>query len=236
VLVTRPQPGASATAERLSAMGFEPVVLPLTRVVPVPLPDVPNASAFDGVAITSANAARHLPSGLAEALASLPVFAVGERTADAAREAGMGDVKVSGGDGTALARLVVDELGEGRRLLYLAGRERRPEFERELAHRSFRVTTVETYATEDIEPSAAVRGQLVAGGAPWAATVFSPRGGTVLSALLQRPELGTIRRETQFFCISDRAAAPLRAFAADRIRISETPDEEGILRLLSQQG
>ena len=37
VLVTRPEPGAAHTAGKLADMGFEPVLLPLTQTVPLPV-------------------------------------------------------------------------------------------------------------------------------------------------------------------------------------------------------
>ncbi|MGB5801993.1 MAG: hypothetical protein WBG88_17980, partial [Mesorhizobium sp.] len=37
VLVTRPEPGAAGTAKRLAALGFEPVLLPLTQTVALPV-------------------------------------------------------------------------------------------------------------------------------------------------------------------------------------------------------
>ncbi len=37
VLVTRPEPGAARTAKRLVALGFEPVLLPLTQTVALPV-------------------------------------------------------------------------------------------------------------------------------------------------------------------------------------------------------
>ena len=62
VLVLRPEPGASATAQALRRMGFEPLVLPLTviqRLTPVFAPSVEH----DAVIVTSANALRHAPPG-----------------------------------------------------------------------------------------------------------------------------------------------------------------------------
>ena len=37
VLVTRPEPGAARTAKKLVAMGFEPILLPLTQTIPLPV-------------------------------------------------------------------------------------------------------------------------------------------------------------------------------------------------------
>jgi uroporphyrinogen-III synthase len=54
ILVTRSEPGASETATRLEAAGYEAVVEPLFSIVPIDatLPD------FDALAFTSANGVR----------------------------------------------------------------------------------------------------------------------------------------------------------------------------------
>ena len=81
VLVTRPEPGASETAQRLEALGFLPLKLPLHEIRPLPV----NAGTMPGktaaVAVTSANAVRHAPGALLERLSGLPCFAVGETSA-----------------------------------------------------------------------------------------------------------------------------------------------------------
>ena len=61
VLVTRPEPGASRTAVKLRAMGFEPVLLPLSETKPLAIPRDPIPESAVAVAITSANAIRHAP-------------------------------------------------------------------------------------------------------------------------------------------------------------------------------
>ena len=94
-LVLRPQPGADATAARIRAGGGEAIVAPMFQVQPVTW-DVPDPAAHDALVFTSANAVRHAGVGLAR-LKSLPVFAVGESTARAARATGL-DVRTVGSD------------------------------------------------------------------------------------------------------------------------------------------
>ena len=92
VLVTRPQPGADETAARLATLGHEPIVLPLTRTVPVQAPAWREIERHDAIVATSASAIAHIPQPLREAVRTLPLHAVGERTADLARRSGFADV------------------------------------------------------------------------------------------------------------------------------------------------
>jgi len=100
VLILRPQPGAAETAAKARALGLEPVVAPLFAVRPLAW-QAPDAADFDAVLLTSANAARHGGDGMTPFL-DLPCYAVGERTATAARAAGFTDVRTGPADAAAL--------------------------------------------------------------------------------------------------------------------------------------
>lgn len=104
--MTRAEPGAARTAARLTALGFEPIVAPLLAIRPLaqPRPDLAGVSAL---AFTSAN-------GVAAFIAlagvpQLPVFTVGDATAEAARAAGFTVVRSAGGAVEDLARLLADQ-------------------------------------------------------------------------------------------------------------------------------
>ena len=118
LFILRPEPGASATAERARALGLDCVRVPLFEVEPLPW-SAPDPAAFDGLLLTSANALRCGGDQLAR-LRSLPVHAIGEATADAARASGF-DVATTG-DG-ALEQLL-QALNPKLRLLHLAGEVR----------------------------------------------------------------------------------------------------------------
>jgi uroporphyrinogen-III synthase len=112
ILVTRPQPDKEKTGATLRARGFEVLLAPMLRFEPVALPDEPTAD-YAAVIVTSANALRAVEPQLAEyGLLDLPLFAVGERTAAAARKAGFGSVISADGDGADLRDLVVAQAGK----------------------------------------------------------------------------------------------------------------------------
>ena len=114
--VLRPEPGNTATAAAIEARGLTAIRLPLFAVAPLAWTP-PAADRLDAVLVTSANAMRHGGPGL-DAFRHLPVLAVGEASAAAARAAGFTVERVGGADAAALIA------GETRRLLHLAGRER----------------------------------------------------------------------------------------------------------------
>ena len=102
VVVTRPEPDGRRTATALRALGHEVLVAPLMTVQSVAA-DL--SGHWGAVVITSANAPSAIADNTAKAmLIKLPLFAVGQRSAEAAQEAGFTNVTSAGGDVRDLVR------------------------------------------------------------------------------------------------------------------------------------
>jgi uroporphyrinogen-III synthase len=150
IAVIRPEPGNRVTAAAIEASGRRTVRLPLFEAGPIAW-EVPDPASFDALIGTSANAFRHGGDGLAHLL-DLPVYAVGEATAEAARRAGF---RVAAVGSTGSAELIAAAGTAGvHRALHLAGRERTVEPGGIVAQ----VITV--YATDPIEVTAAAARRL----------------------------------------------------------------------------
>jgi uroporphyrinogen-III synthase len=103
VLVTRPLPDGERTAAALRATGYDVLVAPLMQVKSIAA-DL--AGDWSAVIISSANAVRALDAPQITSLSKMPLFAVGQRSADAAGEAGFSDVRSANGDAHDLVHLV----------------------------------------------------------------------------------------------------------------------------------
>lgn len=115
VLVLRPQPGGDATAARARALGLEPIVVPLFRIVPRAWDWTDGAEAL---LVTSANAAR----AMGDVTSDISVYAVGEATAAALRAQGFKQLRIGS---AGVAALVAQAAEDGvRRILHLAGEDR----------------------------------------------------------------------------------------------------------------
>jgi len=220
VWVTRAEPGAARTADRLTALGFEPVVVPLLTLAPLPgaLNAAPPPDAVAVLALTS-------PNGV-EAFAPLiprfrdhPVFAVGDATAEAARAAGFADVRSASGDIHALARLIAAEAPPGP-LLAPGAREPAGDLPALLPDRP--VQRLPVYAAFETHAPAP--------GAFDAVMLHSPRAARALATDL--PRAASSGRLA--VCISDAAAAPLRPFDFTQIRVAAAPDEPSMLSALGK--
>ncbi|ANY20977.1 uroporphyrinogen-III synthase [Tsuneonella dongtanensis] len=118
VVVLRPEPGCGETVAAARSLGLEAIASPLFEVEPVEW-SVPDPAEFDAILVGSANAFRHGGAGL-ERLRTLPVLAVGARTADAARERGF----LVQGTGEGGLQALIDLPDMPRRLLRLSGEAR----------------------------------------------------------------------------------------------------------------
>lgn len=229
VVVTRPEPGTSATAARLAARGMEPVLLPLTRIRPLH-PSLPSGP-FDAAILTSANAIRSAGRGLVEQVSTMPVFVVGDATAAAARKAGCGNVRVGEGDALSLARLVADLMPLPASILYLAGRLRTPGIEAELQRLGHHVAVVETYDAPPIVRSQEELRRLLAP-APDFCLVHSGRAAGLLVEIAGSDPAGALLSSTRVAAISRPVAAALEPAFPGRVLVAESPDEASLLALL----
>lgn len=230
ILVTRPQPGASRTAERLAKAGYAPVVLALTRIEP--LPHSMPVGLFDSVIVTSAQAlAATDPSGLSRFL-SVPVFAVGETTGEAARNLGFSSAIAGTGSTRWIIERLTASMRPNARVLYLCGKVRRPELEEALAQAGIAVEAVETY---DAAPIPYSEEELAAalGAMPLSAvTLMSGQAASVFDRQIASGRFAPLFRESLFVCFSARIAEALRAERQSKTVVTDQASEDSLMRLL----
>ena len=209
LFILRPQPGADESVERAKAMGLDAVAMPLFQIEPVEWQG-PEASSFDGLLLTSANAVRQAGSQLS-ALHGLRVYAVGEATCDAAREAGF-DIAATGDAG---AERLLGSVESNLRLLHLCG-EHRTAVDAKQA-----ITAVPVYRSAELPAPdvAQFTGQTVA--------VHSPRAGARLAGLVA--DRGSIR----IAAISE-AAASAAGRGWEACEAAERPDDGALLALAAR--
>lgn len=185
IAVLRPEPSNRVTAAAIEARGRRAIRLPLFKAGPLGW-NAPDPDGFDALIVTSANALRHGGEGL-NRLIDLPLYAVGEATAEMAKRLGF-HVAATGSGGSA-ELLAMAEAAGVRRALHLAGRERTVEPGGIVAE----IVTV--YASE------AVEGVDITPLAGSVALVQSARAGARLA------ELVTERANIAIVAISEAAAA-----------------------------
>jgi len=239
VLVTRPHPDDETTAASLRARGFDVLRAPMLRFEPVAVHEDMNAR-YSAVIVTSANALRGIEPHLkGHRMLELPLFAVGEHTAAAARRAGFTHVVSANGDAANLRDLVLaslraKELKKASMLLYLAGAELSRDLASELEESGFRVVTQTTYSMiavtslprEACDAFAANQVEAVLHYSQRSARAFldAARAGGVEISALAIPQC----------CISAAVASVVRDAGATQVVVAATPDENALFEALER--
>jgi uroporphyrinogen-III synthase len=217
VLVTRPHPDDGATAAALRARGFEVLQAPMLRFEPVAFQDDEEAR-YGAVIVTSANALRGIEPRLAGSkLLELPLFAVGEHTASAARHSGFSNVIAAKGDAAALRDLVLasvkaKELKKASTLLYLAGAD----LARDLAGEPRDVCAA--FAANQIDAVLHYSRRSAR------AFLDAARSGGVEISALAVPQC----------CISPAVASVVRDAGASQVMVAASPDENALFGALDR--
>jgi uroporphyrinogen-III synthase len=238
LLVTRPEPDGARTAAALRARGHDVMLAPLLTVEPEPEADL-GPGPWDGVLITSANAVRALAAHPRKGeLLDLPLFAVGRRSADAARAAGFAEVVSADGDAGDLARLMMARDRTSQvpvhvrlPLLYLAGGDRAGDLGGALAAHGIATRTVVLYRAvlaTALPPD--IKDALAAGQID-GVLHYSRRSADAFTALALAAMIDIKELATKHYCVSPQVAAPLRAAGAEALAAA-TPDEGALLALI----
>ncbi len=239
VLVTRPYPDDETTAASLRARGFDVLRAPMLRFEPVAFHDDINAR-YSAVIVTSANALRGIEPHLkGHRMLELPLFAVGEHTAAAARRAGFTHVVSANGDAAnlrdlVLASLKAKELKKASTLLYLAGAEFARDLASELEESGFRVVTQTTYKMIAVTSLPREACDAFAANQVEAVLHYSQRSARAFLDAARAAGVEISALAIPQCCISAAVASVVRDAGATQVVVAATPDENALFEALER--
>ena len=230
-LVLRPGEGAARTAARIDALGgWRAAVVPLTAREPTGA--APPPGTFDAIVLTSAAAVPALDA-LPPAVRALPLHAIGEATAEAARMAGHAHVVVGADgaaphDGRAFGQMLA---GRGLRFLYPCAEARSPDLEAVLEARA----AIAPWPVYRTVPRAGASAELLAlDGAPAAVLLHAPSAARALGALCEAtPAFAERMAGAAMLCLSARVGDALPGDLGAARHVARQPDDASLVALLS---
>jgi uroporphyrinogen-III synthase len=230
VLVTRPLPDGETTASALRAKGFVVLLAPMLRFEPVTFHDDSDAP-YGAVIVTSANALRAIEARLSGSLLlKLPLFAVGEHTAQAARAAGFTQVISANSDAAGLRERIVASvkaklLKKTSPLLYLAGADLARDLPGELGERGFTVVTQTTYRMVAVLSLPEETRKAFAADEVEAVLHYSRRSARAFIEAVRAVGVEISALSLPQCCLSAGIATVLRDAGAARVVVALSPDE-----------
>ncbi len=227
LLVTRAREDGEALAALLGRRGAEVILEPLLSIEFEP------AAALDlgdvqALLFTSANGVRAFTA--AEPNRTLPVYAVGDATGRAAREAGFVTVESAAGDVDALAGLVTARLDpKDGALLHIAGSQVAGDLAGGLLEAGFDYRRAVRYAAYPAPRLSAGTARALTERTIDGVLFFSPRSATTFVTLAREARLVAACEAVTAFCLSPAVAAAAGPIAWREVRIAEHPDQESLL-------
>lgn len=237
LVVTRPEPDATALKAQLVAQGHEVLVEPLMELSFDDADPIEVVGAQALIA-TSRNAVRALARSLAlDDARDLPLFAVGPGTAATARSLGLVNVIAGRGTVADLIPALVDclEVNAGP-VVYLAGEVVTGDLPGELRRLGFHVLEPVVYAMNDVKSFSSGFVARVRAGAVGGVVLLSPRTARIWVKLLRSHEIADWARRMHHFCLSAAVARQLAPLGDVPVAIAREPNLQQVLALTAADG
>ena len=234
-LITRPREDSEPLALAVERLGFRPLLEPMLEIRLLP-GSVPDPAGLRGILLTSANGARALAARLGDRMSeftALPVWAVGESTAEMAREVGFLKVTAAAGDVTALAGLVAagNRPGPGA-FLHAGGARLAGDLAGLLEKGGLSVRREVFYEAEPATALSAGLAKALRAHEVAVALFFSPRTATSFVRLAIAQDLAGTLAAVDALALSPAVAAALAPIAWRDVKIAERPSQAALLSIL----
>jgi uroporphyrinogen-III synthase len=233
VLITRAQPAADETAQKLRGAGFTPIVLPIFEVknLETEIPDVE----FDAVIFTSANAAEILAARNWQAKPNSTAYCVGARTALEVEGLGFDTIITASGGGAALAkRMMREEITQPLKTWYPTTPDRSFDMAKALDPERFSVITTNIYQVQRLFPDKATIKDAMSHCINGALFIYSTKSGNHLHDILSQTVKPNITETVRVIGISDSAVKMMMDIPWSGVYVANEPSESAMLKILAQ--
>jgi len=228
VLITRPRVEAKRLARDVRARGFETFIEPLFDIVPLDV-RLPDLTKYQALVFTSVNGLTAFTTRSEDR--SLPVFTVGDATADRARERGFKDVRTGGGDLAALNMTLADAgLEADVPVLHVSGVHVAGNVEIP----GVPVQRLAAYRAEKAKRLGPACREMFTTGGFSSALFYSPRTARCFSELLEACGQKDAVSSIKALCISDAVVKCLQHLPWQDVQVARTPSGDEMLALLDR--
>jgi len=232
VLITRAEPSASQTAQKVIEAGHEPVVMPLFEIHDTG-GQIPRKH-YDAILFTSKNAVTTLSErSWKPEHTGMPAFCVGKKTEMEARALGFTNTRTTNGGGAELAKLIAKSDNQGKTFLYLSTPDKSFDMAQALHPFGITVETVDIYQARVISPPVTDFVQGLDAVRQGVVLVYSALSSRHLASLIHDHLDDGALIGAQLIGISRPAVKPLESFAWKSVSTPQTPDEAEMLAMIA---
>ena len=236
LIVTRPEEDAAQLISKLERAGHSALAAPMIRIQNLPDVKLP-PSPWQAILVTSANSIRALNALPGSTrLKSVPVFAVGPASAEAARSAGFAKVTTANGNLDALTALALAKLDPADApVFYPSGTVISGDLKAKLEDNGFSCTRLPLYEAEPARKLSPQAAEEVRAGTADGVLLFSPRTARVWAKCLAAAELTTAASSLTHCCLSTAVAEALAeslepGAKLKYVTVAPEPNEDSLLK------
>lgn len=227
ILITRPREDAEALAALLVEHGVASLIEPLMRAEFLPGEPL-DLDGVQALIATSANGVRALAAR--DPRRSLPVFAVGDATAQAARAEGFAEVMSASGDVEALARMIITGCDPAAgAFLHVAGTVSAGDLAGRLQAGGLAYRRAVLYTMRATDALSVPAREALAAGEISGVMLYSPRTAALFADLVEAHDLVAACRMLRAYCLSAAVADRIARLPFAARIIAARPDQPAML-------
>lgn len=235
LIVTRPEPAASRTANKLTALGHEVTVSSLLEIV-----DTGNktpAGSFGAMVVTSTNALRILAArGIDDDMLQMPLYTVGDATAADAAAMGFSNIHSASGTAENLAGLVIEETQTNpdrpQAILYACGVDTTPGLVENLREKRLIVQPWALYKANLVDQLTNISKEWLRNNDPVGVLMYSARSARQFERILEEIQPPQGLDILSIFALSPKVKLALTPRLRNRCEAALSPDEKALFDLI----
>ena len=237
IWISRSSIGASAYKDIIIDAGHQALVAPLLQIENLDFILPEDLGSYKAIIMTSVNAVRALDDEKRAILTQLdiPVYAVGEQTAQLCRDSGFDHVIIGQGGVTELCNKIQNEMGAGR-LLYLAG----VDITQNIQIDGVEVSYIRVYKAHLVDELPVQAIEAILDGTISIILFFSARTAAHFKTLVKDFSYNDVRAEEiterlkhiKALCLSDKVVNSLEGMHFQCVQSASKPDRQGMVDLI----
>lgn len=226
LLMTRPEPDASHSAQRLRALGHEVII---SSVMETKFSNAPLSGPYETFVVTSRNGARALFKLLPNEKKAT-IYTVGDATAELLCDSGFQNVHSASGTVNELVDLITSN--NVKQLTYICGRDRKGNLEGRLEAKGLSVKLEERYQTEFANSFSQLARDAISNRGLDGVLIYSARSAEAYLEIAERENLSYSTKKLPYFCLAKNITTVFHQGEHKRVFTAATPDENALFKLL----